>query len=382
MSRPGPSRANGTQTRNTINHDANALGRLLDDLDAKSSGKVSANRQFVRWPYRVAAVKFTIKHPTGNSSTIYVACRNLSSGGIGVLHRSYVHLGTRVSVELPRVDGEVVAIDGLVVRCVHITGTIHDVGVQYNTPVQARDFVNLDPFADGFSLEKVDPEELKGNLLYIEDSTLDQSLVRHFLRETQLRLQFATTKEEAMKRAVEGFDLILCDYNLGDDDGAQVAKALRDEGITTPIIIVTADKSASTRAKLIDAQASAFLSKPLQQSMLFRAVAEFMISGTSAGSLFSSLPPTHPNRALLPTFVEQVRDYAKGLDKTMKEGNVSKCRSLCLQISGAAPVMGFEKLAELAQLAEHALSIGTSINESQSQVRMLISGCMRVTSKL
>jgi CheY-like chemotaxis protein len=368
--------------RNTINHDANALGRLLDDLDAKSSGKQNAKRQFVRWPYRVAAVKFTIQHLAGSASTIYVACRNLSSGGIGVLHRAYVHKGTRVTVELPRVDGEVVPIEGIVVRCVHVSGTIHDVGVQFNTPVQARDFVNLDPFADGFTLEKVDPEELKGNVLYIEDSTLDQSLVRHFLRETQLRLQFATTKEEALKRVVEGFDLILCDYNLGDEDGASVVKEMRDAGITTPIIMVTADKSAQTRAKLIDAQANAFLSKPLQQSMLFRAVAEFMISGTSAGSLFSSLPPTHPNRALLPTFVEQVRDYAKGLDKTLKERNVAKCRSLCLQIAGAAPVMGFEKLAELAQTAERALSSSLSGEEGQTQVRMLMNACVRVTAKL
>ncbi len=383
MSKPGPTRATtpSKEAKNTINFDTLALGKLLDELDAKNGGKQNPKRQYVRWPYRVAAVKLTIQHQTGNPVTIYVACRNLSSGGIGVLHRAYVHKGTRVTIELPRVDGELIPIEGFVVRCVHVTGTIHDVGVQFNTPVQARDFVNLDPFADGFSLEKVNPEELKGNVLYVEDSTLDQSLVRHFLRETQLRLQVAVNKAEAVKKAAEGFDLILCDYNLGEDNGAEVVKELRDEGITTPIIMVTADKSPSTRAKLIDAQANAFLSKPLQQSMLFRAIAEFMISGASAGSLVSSLPPTHPNRALLPTFVEQVRDYAKGLEKTIKDNNVSRCRSLCLQIAGAAPVMGFEKLAELAQEAERAISASMSIQEAQSQLRQLMNGCIRVSAK-
>lgn len=268
------------------------------------------------------------------------------------------------------------------VRCIHFRGTIHDVGIKFTAPVSARDFVKLDPFADGFSLEKVNPEDLKGSILYIEDSTLDQSLVRHFLRETQLRLQFATTKAEAFKKAGEGFDLILCDYNLGDnDDGAGIVKSLRDEGITTPIIMITADKSSTTRAKLIEAQANAFLPRPLQQNMLYRAIAEFMMTSSASGTLTSSLPPTHPNRGLLPTFVEQVRDYAKGLEKTIKDDNVLRCRSLCLQVAGAAPVMGFDKLAVLARDAEMAISASMSINEAKVPLRKLINACLKVTHK-
>jgi CheY-like chemotaxis protein/HPt (histidine-containing phosphotransfer) domain-containing protein len=367
--------------RNTIHHDELSLAKFLDELDAKSGGNKNPKRQYVRWPYRVAAVKMTIMHASGNPAVIHVACRNLSAGGIGVLHRAYVHKGTRVSVALPRVDGDVNEVEGFVVRCIYVKGAIHDVGIQFNEPVNARDYVNLDPFADGFSLEKVNPEELKGNVLYVEDSSLDQSLVRHFLRETQLRLQFAKDKAEATAKSSEGFDLILCDYNLGDDDGADIVKTLRDDGITTPIIMLTADKSTSTREKLIAAQANAFLSKPLQQTMLFRAIAEFMITNAGSGSLTSSLPPTHPNRGLLPTFIEQVKDYAKGLDKTVKDNNVPKCRSLCLQIAGAAPVMGFERLAELARSAETAVAASMSIQESMAPIRQLMNACLKVTAR-
>lgn len=380
MGKPGP-RVGNAAVRNTINHDAGELSRFLDEMDAKSAGGKSPKRQYVRWPYRVAAVKLTIFHPSGNPTEIYVACRNLSAGGVGVLHRSYLHAGTKVSVALPRTDGEVVDVPGTVTRCSHVRGTIHDVGIKFNAPVQAREFVELDPFADGFSLERVNAEELKGTVLYIEDSTLDQSLVRHFLRETQIRLQFAGNRAEALKKAAEGFDLILCNYNLGEDDGAEVVKSLRQEGISTPVIMMTADKSSQTRAKLVEAQANAFLPKPLQQTMLFRALAEFMMSAQGSGSLTSSLPSTHPNRGLLPTFVEQVREYGRGLEQTIKDDNVAKCRSLCLQIAGAAPVMGFEKLASIAHSAEKAISATMSIKESLSAVRTLVTACQRVTHK-
>jgi CheY-like chemotaxis protein len=379
---PGQAVPTDDAHRNSINLDAAALKALMKERDAANKqSKGALNREFVRWPFQVTTVKLVLIHPGGTPSTIHVACGNLSAGGIGVLHRTYVHKGTRCTVTLPKVDGTSAELEGTVVRCIHVQGTIHDVGIQFSTPVVAKDFVRLDPFADGFSIEKVDPSELKGTVLYIEDSQLDQALVRHFLNETQLRIQFASTKAEALEKAYEAIDLILCDYILGDDSGADVVSALRSAGITIPIIMLTSDTSRATREKLIRAQADAFISKPLHKEMLQRAIAEFIVVNEPSGYLHSSLAPDHPHRPLVPVFIEQVKEYSATLRRAMKHGNADKARAVCLQIAGSAPTLGFAKLALLAQRAEVALSTSMEIQDAIAPLRVLAAACESVASR-
>lgn len=367
--------------RNSINQDEHSLKKLLDGLDAKSVKDTSPNREYVRWPYRVAAVETQIIHEGGSTSNVYMACRNFSAGGVSLLHRSFLHTGTKLQLKLPKVNGDLGVVMGTVVRCRHVQGTVHELGVKFEAVVQARDYLKIDPFADGFSLERVKPEELKGNILYIEDAAMDQSLIRHYLRETQIRLQFAVTKDEAYLKASEGPDLILCDNNIENEDcGPEMVMKLRSMGVSAPIIMLTADTSVGTREKLMRAQANAFISKPLAKTTLFRAVAEFMIADTS-NSAGCSLPPDHPNRGLIGTFVSQVKDYAKVLDGTIATNDVVKCRNICLQIAGTAPVMGFEKLGLTAIKAEQAVSASMNVVEATVVVKTLINACLNLAQR-
>lgn len=367
--------------RNSVRLDQHALNKLLDERNNSTSGNdKSANRGYVRWSFRVPTLELKLIHPGRSESSVIVACRDLSAGGIGVLHSAFVHKGTQCVVRLPRVDGGHADVDGTVVRCQHIGGVIHEVGIRFGTAIEVRDFVKLDPFADGFVLEKVDPERLKGTVLFIAESPLEQSLVRHFLRQTQLTLIVSTSCEDALAKASAGVDLILCDYDRAANDGGAILSTLRHAGVSTPVIMLTADTSEETRTALICAQANAFIGKPLRQETLFRAVAEFMVMNDSQGGATSSLPPDHPNAGLLESFVSTIHTYADDLTAALEKSDVHKCRTLCLQIVGAAPVMGFDKLAAHAQCAESALSNG-SFADAQPSIRTLIATCKRTTAR-
>ena len=61
-----------------------------------------------------------------------MACRNLSQRGIGLLHRSYVHLGTTCSVLLPHPRKGEQEYRGTVVRCLHLSGMVHEIGIRFN----------------------------------------------------------------------------------------------------------------------------------------------------------------------------------------------------------------------------------------------------------
>lgn len=380
--KPNSSMPSGDKPGNSVRMDQTRLNKFLDERDAAAAkNENKPRREYVRWPFRSAAIELTVSQPGGSVTKFNVACRNLSSGGIGVLHNSYMHKGTTCFVKLTNNLGEKQNIEGVVVRCVHVQGTVHDVGLKFLKPIDPKQYIALDPFSDGFSLETVNPENLRGTVLYIEDSPLDQALVRHFLRETQIRLIIAANPEEAIEKAMNGVDLLLCDYNLGDVAGDEIVQRLREAGLSQPILMVTADTSSITREKLIKAKANAFITKPLKQTTLFRALGEFMMLSNDVGGLASTLPMNHPNMGLLETFVQEIKDYGRQLEQAMAKDNATKVRALCLQIIGSAPVMGFQRLADLAVAAEKAVSSTMSVGEAAVPLRTLIGACQRATAR-
>ncbi len=367
---------------NSLRLDAAKLNRFLDERDqASEGGENKPRRDFVRWAFRTASIPFTVVHPGGSNAVMHVACRNLSSGGIGLLHNAYMHTGTHCFVTLTRTDGHRVSVEGTIVRCIHVTGAIHEIGVKFLKPIDAKQFIDLDPFANGFNLETVDPESLRGTVLLIEDSALDQTLIRHYLRETQISLVVVDTVEEGLARAAEGVDMILCDANAGGASGADFVRKARDSGLSQPILMLTADTGESTRRELIKARATAILTKPLKQQTLFQALAEFMSTSADAGGIASTLPANHANLGLLETFVEQTKATAKNIEKAVAENNAARARLLCLQIMGSAPEMGFEKLADLARAAEQVITATKSCADAAVPLRTLIGACLRTSSR-
>ena len=61
-----------------------------------------------------------------------VRCRNISVSGAAFLHGFYVHPDTKCSLTFLRRGEGGVRLTGTVVRCDHLAGTIHDVGMKFD----------------------------------------------------------------------------------------------------------------------------------------------------------------------------------------------------------------------------------------------------------
>lgn len=66
---------------------------------------------------------------------IIVRCRNISIGGLGFLHGAYVHPGTRVVLTLVSANKQGYRINGTIIRCRHLTKTVHEVGVAFDETI-------------------------------------------------------------------------------------------------------------------------------------------------------------------------------------------------------------------------------------------------------
>lgn len=364
---------------NTVNLDPRQLAELLNAMDAEKGSKANhANRGFVRWPYPHPSIPLRIFQSGASSPTeLRLAGRNLSNGGISLLHSSFMHTGAKVEVLLTRPGGKPQPFPGTVTRCTHVKGVIHQLGIKFDKPITAKDFVKTDAFSECFSLENVTAEQLKGLVVYAAESPMDQKIVQHYLRETQIRLRTTSSAKEAMTLAEDSCDLVLCDFDLPDMNGVEFVMALRASGINAPVIMTTSDTSLGSKARSADTQVSAFLTKPIAQQTLFRALAEFMGTSQSITSSCSTLPPDDPNRALIPGFLEQLKAYLSRLNNSVKRGDADAVRTICLQLMGVAPTVGYAGIAAAARDCQEALDKTPCVAECARQIKMLTGACER-----
>jgi two-component system response regulator FixJ len=377
--RPGPL----SNQPNTIRMAGADLARLQHELDAGSDAQ-NPKREFVRWPFQKEGVRVEIVQVGGNSSPLNLAARNLSSAGMSVLHSAYIHVGTACIVHLGHSDGSTRPVPGKIVRCRHVRGLVHEVGIKFTSVISLRDYMKVDPMQGSFTLERVNPEALVGGVLHIEDSGADRRLVRHYLRNTQLNVVSAETAAEGLKRASEGFEVILCDYDLPDLTGAQVVERLRDESVATPVIMISALTDPITRGKMRDARASAYLSKPVTEEQLLRAVAEFLLSdgGSDAGGpVYTTLKAADPTFAFVTEFVADLKKNAATLNTALGAEDLAAAKRVCFQIKGSAASLGFAVIGKAADAALTQLNATSSVGESGKQMRSLISMCMNARAR-
>lgn len=101
--------------------------------------------------------------------------------------------------------------------------------------------------------------------LIIEDhKQLADNIKSHLLNENyQVDVAYEGNIGEE-KAFVNGYDVILLDLNLPDKDGIEILKFLREEGIETPIVIITARDDLEERTLGLDAGADDYIGKPFQ----------------------------------------------------------------------------------------------------------------------
>ncbi len=76
-----------------------------------------------------------VRHPGGSEVFIRVGPRDISELGMGFLHGGYLHCGTTCEFVLQLNSGETMPIVASVVRCDHVSGRVHDVGIAFAAPV-------------------------------------------------------------------------------------------------------------------------------------------------------------------------------------------------------------------------------------------------------
>lgn len=311
-----------------------------------------------------------VEHLGGSQVTYVVRARNISGTGMAFLHGGFLNPGSGCWLPLVDYRGKSVQVEGNVVRCRHVRGRVHEVGVRFKTPIDLCDFLCSDAPAVGAG-QVPDSPQLCGRVLCVEDSIDDRELMRFSLDRLGMETTLIAGGAEAVAMAPQlDCDVMVVGLWLSDMSGVEVVRQLRAAGYARPIIAVTADEAQPSHQEAIDAGCAAVLSKPYSVEELAAVLSEFVTvrppapSGGRRKLLLSIHWDNQPMRPLILSFLERLGEQVERLKRIIDEaggdltghGDVQK---LCMDIKGSAAGYGYPTVSAAAQsvftqITEHA----------------------------
>lgn len=100
------------------------------------------------------------------------------------------------------------------------------------------------------------------HVLVVDDEPMVRDVLARYLRSEGFRVSLAVDGQEALELAAEGPDLILLDLMLPKIDGYEVFTRMRDQGRTTPVIMLTARGEETDRVVGLELGADDYVTKP------------------------------------------------------------------------------------------------------------------------
>lgn len=123
-------------------------------------------------------------------------------------------------------------------------------------------------------------------ILVIEDEQKIRDLIKRALVGQNYTVEVAVDGEEGLEKALHNtYGLIILDLMLPKKDGMEVCQELRNRGIHTPILILTARGVVEDRIQGLDIGADDYLIKPFDMNELFARIRAILRRRRTSDSL-------------------------------------------------------------------------------------------------
>ncbi|QJR37933.1 ATP-binding protein [Gemmatimonas groenlandica] len=214
---------------------------------------------------------------------------------------------------------------------------------------------------------------LQGRILLAEDGEDNQLLISHHLRKAGAEVVVAEHGQRALDLIIEAdaagapFRLLVSDMQMPEMDGYTLARTLRAQHNTIPIIALTAHAMAEDRQKCLDAGCDDYASKPIDRGALIATCAHWMQrtvgNPVTAATIEIFPPPTlYSEMRDDPDFTELVDAFIAGLpakiarlEQAYRDGALLDLARFAHQLKGAAGGYGYPSISLAARdVEEHS----------------------------
>jgi CheY-like chemotaxis protein/nitrogen-specific signal transduction histidine kinase/HPt (histidine-containing phosphotransfer) domain-containing protein len=228
------------------------------------------------------------------------------------------------------------------------------------------------------------PPELAGKrILVVDDSPENREVLAYLLRAAGAQCEVERNGQSGVARALTAtrvgapFDAILMDMNMPVMDGFEAARKLVGEGVTTPVIALTALVMAGDEERCREAGCADYIAKPVMPALLLDTLARHLRLAAPGAAQEGSTAPVespesgparaghvislaqHPRfRGLVERYVASFPELVQELRARASAGQLDEVRTLAHRLRGTAASYGFAALAEAAGRCEDAIRAG------------------------
>jgi len=127
-------------------------------------------------------------------------------------------------------------------------------------------------------INEIKTRSLEGKLvLVVEDDEINGLVFQKYVEETGASVVLASDGNEAIRLAVEKRpDFIFTDIHMPQCDGLEAITKIREQGITCPIISLSASTRLNEKQDSLDAGADEFLNKPADSKSIKNALMKYL----------------------------------------------------------------------------------------------------------
>jgi two-component system, OmpR family, response regulator ArlR len=106
-------------------------------------------------------------------------------------------------------------------------------------------------------------------ILYVEDEKFLAEAVIHLLKKEKINVDWANDGDEGLKLALTpNYDVIVLDIMLPSISGLEILQTIREQGIKTPVIMLSALNDVDDKIKGLNYGADDYLAKPFKTAEL------------------------------------------------------------------------------------------------------------------
>ncbi len=152
-------------------------------------------------------------------------------------------------------------------------------------------------------------------ILIIDDDMDMCALLSKFLQRKGFETEMAHSGGKGTAKFKEGnFDLVLCDFRLGDKEGKEVLQEIKAESPKTPVVIITGYSDIKTAVDVIKMGAFDYISKPLIPDEVLNVVNKALQAETES----IDMPAAGTQKKNIPNIYSS-GEYLAGTDTATKE---------------------------------------------------------------
>ncbi|HXM00182.1 MAG TPA: response regulator transcription factor [Rhizomicrobium sp.] len=210
-------------------------------------------------------------------------------------------------------------------------------------------------------------------LLVDDDAMLRASLAEQFAAEGEYAPVEAGTCQEGRTRARDGlFEFMILDVGLPDCDGRKLCRELREDGVTCPIILLTAKDSDADMIEGLESGANDYIAKPFRFAVLMARIHAHLRSHEQSEEAVYRVGPY----TFRPSAKVLLGESGKKIRLTEKETNILK---FLYRSGDTVPretllheVWGYNPAVTTHTLETHIYRLRQKIEENPGQAQILV----------